>query len=981
MGIVTNTAKKGIYYILKSARNETKTVRLSIFDGLEGSAAKRLASTLDVKPPLRAINPFESEQVVKSFEQFFLKQKVNRFGTKINIIDLSTIKTAEGHYDPKKIIEFLDSVKENKEFPALSKFREFLGQFSSNSEIVENYPNTVEYLLRNFVDEKPPIIANFAALKKDNIQVIEDFLASGNPFIGKNFATVDIVKKALIYKEITSMQTLKNLTKDEIDKACQLLKQYSMPNFNNFRNLESSLQEKIINIGIKQNEADLLQLHYIIKNVTDPNIIQQVADKPELLTEITKNISQLKKLTTNAKCSNAYKKNEIIQELAMMKTFTPSEFSRLRKTQGFQEIIAGYTNLDLLRGVRYNSGDEFFRNIYGNIEREIEKSTVYRELAPAMQNSYKKVVMYDPGNVEKIISLIDHAKDKALMCRTLRIANNAIKRYKTNITNLAKDGCHIDPKYLEKTRKNIYELIELCYKKPEDVKFALQFEGNAENFLSLAKNADKQLISPEKLQILIANKDKFYAEHVENIIKYLKSSQDNTLLDEMINRTITSKSDFTQMAKILNNTTHNNIGFIKQRFAQNNLSDLSVYAYFTKDLKQFANEANQAKILEEIENLFEIANHNIYSYNYRTIKNLIELKMNFPSQYQKLETSGILDYIKSTGEPIAILKQITEHANLSKEVLEDLKLWKEGKSIVPSFGAETSLQEAFAKTKTGDVVEVAGQMYINDGQELYRWNMTKDKYLELFPPVKRFATAQNSLGNCYFVASLNSIMKNPKARASLYKSFELNGNDVKVTIKAYEDFLGSTTFKNGLIELDQNKMHIQGCKGLQMFEQTYAQKALRKEVEDITGSAMAENKQKLMSRLTSGYINDVMNEILGLTHNETSIPRLPQELHKTSVRIFGENMPSTLEQALKKFGDNPNYILGFGTINKPNSAAESALLLQYRLLSDHAYSITGFNAEKGIVTISNPHNCSLDFDIPLETLKKYIRQVYITALT
>lgn len=975
MGLIVNFVKKGINYALRTVRARSKAIRTSLFDYAEGNNARRLATSLTT-------NPFESEQAVKGFEQLFLHQKLNPAGIMRDYFDLSTIKTVEGNYDPKKVIRLFESIKKDKNIPSLASFREFLGQFSSSNELVENYPNTVEYFLKNFVDQKPATLVKFKHIKKDYMQIIEDFLSSGSPFAKtKSTLPKDLLLHSLLYREICSAQTLKNLSKDEIAKACQLLKQYSMREYENFAKIENSLQERIINIGIKLNNTDLLQLHYIIKNVTDQNIIQQVADRPELLTKITENISQLEKLTTNSKCSDIITKKEILKELAIMKTFTPSEFSRLRKTQGFQEIIAGYTDLDLLRGVRYNSGDEFFKNIFGNIEREIEKSAVYRELEPKMQSYYKKVVMYDPGNVKKIIYLIDHAKDKALMCRTLRIANNAIKRYEANITNLTKDGFHIKPEDLEKTRRNIYELIELCYKKPEDVKFALQFDGYAENILSLAKNANKNLIPQEMVQILAQNKNKFYARHIESIIKYLKSGQDKALLDEMINRTIASKSDFTQMAEILGNTTPNNIGFIKQRIGQNNLSDLGVYAYFTKDLKQFANEANQAKILKELKNLFEIAKHDINGYNRRTIKSLIELKMNFPAKYQKLEATGIFDYIKTTGEPIAILDKITENANLSKEVLEDLKLWKEGKSIVPSFGAETSLQEAFTKTKTGDVVEVAGQMYINDGQELYRWNMTKEKYLELFPPVKRFTTAQDHLGNCYFVASLNSVMRNQKTRASLYKSFELNGNDVKVTIKAYEDFLGSVTFRDGMLELDKNKMHIQGCKGLQMFEQTYAQKALRQEVEDITGSVIAENKQKLMSRLTNGHINVVMNELLGLTHNETSIPRLPQELHNTSVRIFGTNMPSTLEQALKKFGNNPNYILGFGTVPKPNSASESLLLPQYSLVSTHAYSITGYNAEKGIVTISNPLNCSLDFDIPLETLKKYIQTVHITALT
>ena len=117
--------------------------------------------------------------------------------------------------------------------------------------------------------------------------------------------------------------------------------------------------------------------------------------------------------------------------------------------------------------------------------------------------------------------------------------------------------------------------------------------------------------------------------------------------------------------------------------------------------------------------------------------------------------------------------------------------------------------------------------FVHDGNSLVEWNMTKEKYLELFPPVLRFTSCQNTLGNCYFATSLFSSMEDRYARPNIYKSFELKGDDVVVTVKAYEDYNGSYTYKNGNIELPTTEDYMSGCKGLQMYEQAYARTTLR----------------------------------------------------------------------------------------------------------------------------------------------------------
>ncbi len=1081
MGLSINTVRSGINYVLKAAKNETFAPKLSIFEGVEGSCARKLASTFDVKPPLMVTNPFEKKafndiifndnanKIIEFLDSFDVKypkvvqemktallehpdvlntfptdrinarilsalatnpqnwnseyakipfnkiksdigyqnyirsilndpaQAVYKFDEKylqitfgnpaknlfssFKIFDLESIKTANGHYDKKKLIEFFDNIKgaDNSD-KSIAGLKSFLERFPSSSNIVEKYPNTTEYILNNIVDGRSVATYEFKNATAENLKITEEFLATDSDYSKKSVQGFnDLVINARAYNVIVQAPLLKNIPDKNISKACEIFKGYSF-GYTNFRNLEDELQQKVIKFSINLNENDKKQFDYLLKTIDDKNIIERVIDKPELLPEINKNAERLEKLFQKQKCANQILKNEIIHELAIMKTLTPSEFQRLKVTQGFKNIVSGHSSLSLLKGVRYNSGDEFFNHIYGNIEQLIEKSTVYKELNPLMQDIYKKVVMYDPSNAQAYIHLINNAKDKTLICKSLRIANSAVKRFKGNTVTLLKDGYHVDPKELAKSRKQIFDFIECSAKNPEDMKFAFQFDGQVSNILALAKNPDKKLIPIDMLSILASNKNKFSTSHVNSIIKYLKSGEDPKLIDDMIKITLSEpKSTFLQMAQILDNTSHNNVNFIKNRIAAGNLSDLSVWAYFTKDLKQFSYEPNQAKILKDLEKLIDLGHQDLSWRNRRTIKSLLEVKANFPEKYTYLDQSGIFDYIKTTGEQISVLDHFNENAKLSEELLADLKLWKEGKSIVPTFSSATPLQTAFAKTKTGDVVEIGDKLYINDGNELYPWNMTKDKYLELFPPVKRFMTSQRALKDCYFVSSLNSIMRNPQARAQLYKSFEQSGNDIKFTINAYKDFDGVTTFKDSLIKLDNSNKHISGCKGLQMAEQAYAKKALRMEIYDITGAVSAENNQKLMSRIQNGYTNDAMHELLGLTYNGTFIKEVPQDLHKSAVRVYGGDMHKSLTETLNRFGNDSNYMLGFGTRPKSSAEAESVILKDYSLVSSHAYSIVGYNPDKNIVTISNPHNSGLNFDIPVDTLAKYINNIYIAS--
>ena len=222
------------------------------------------------------------------------------------------------------------------------------------------------------------------------------------------------------------------------------------------------------------------------------------------------------------------------------------------------------------------------------------------------------------------------------------------------------------------------------------------------------------------------------------------------------------------------------------------------------------------------------------------------------------------------------------------------------------------------------------------------------------------------------------IMQNPKTRAEFYKSFKLDGNDVIVTIKAYEEYDGSVTYQNGKIDLDNQRKHIDGCKGLQMFEQAYARVALREEVLDPLPSLTADTKpQALMQRAAGGHAYIALSEILGLDISKTIDNLQP---HSTARLGLTPTNKKDAMDIIKKYADNDKYLLHFGTKPKPNAAAESTILPEYNLVSSHEYIIKGYNSTSQMVTIVNPHNTAVVTEIPIGKLIQHIANLDLTNI-
>lgn len=277
------------------------------------------------------------------------------------------------------------------------------------------------------------------------------------------------------------------------------------------------------------------------------------------------------------------------------------------------------------------------------------------------------------------------------------------------------------------------------------------------------------------------------------------------------------------------------------------------------------------------------------------------------------------------------------------------------------------------KILSGEVANINGHMYVNDGGHLTKLELSKETFEVLFPVEKRHKINQGGLGDCWLVTSMGALMDSPKGRASIYKMFSQDGNDILVK---FPDSDEPIRFKNGKLNnlapvsmwMDGYKPqigfgdgHVRASKGIKMLEQAYSIHR-----NDGYGSANIKDKDiqdiffmnKQMKRLTGGWQTEAIGNIVGEDH--VIIRRASDE--KEYMRLVDECI------------DDPNKIVTFATKHKVGTNTK------YDLVSGHAYHIVAFDREKGILSISNPWHNNEIRQIPVRDWLNYIDDVSVMEI-
>ncbi len=131
-----------------------------------------------------------------------------------------------------------------------------------------------------------------------------------------------------------------------------------------------------------------------------------------------------------------------------------------------------------------------------------------------------------------------------------------------------------------------------------------------------------------------------------------------------------------------------------------------------------------------------------------------------------------------------------------------------------------SFKDTYLEVKVGDVFQVEGEDFIRiktSDTESEQLNITRETYFKLFPPIERFASTQNDIGNCWEITGINSLLCESDTRASVLKLFSQDGDDIVIKFPngEYEEI----RFKNGeLPETANDKYYSQGALGIKMLE-------------------------------------------------------------------------------------------------------------------------------------------------------------------
>lgn len=293
----------------------------------------------------------------------------------------------------------------------------------------------------------------------------------------------------------------------------------------------------------------------------------------------------------------------------------------------------------------------------------------------------------------------------------------------------------------------------------------------------------------------------------------------------------------------------------------------------------------------------------------------------------------LLDLVEKGIIDSNIFKHFSKEGTLTKEISDDIdKLYNaylEGKNpidvFVPTF--KTS-DEALAKVQIGDVFEIEGEEHINikdRNEKPQKLDISKETYFDLFPPIGRFSSTQNLIGNCWEVSVFNALYADPETRADILSLFHQQGKDINILFPnaAY----GRVNFPNGQMQKNvESKFYSLGAKGFQMLEYADAKELYTKRLHKIyfelkNKKGLSAKEKDFMQQYKSGQKDFVDNSDIVITCNyETD--KLDFRKFDENIDIWGDAVTSSRHMGdsndlFKRLGyDSPRYSISRDDVQK-----------------------------------------------------------------
>lgn len=225
------------------------------------------------------------------------------------------------------------------------------------------------------------------------------------------------------------------------------------------------------------------------------------------------------------------------------------------------------------------------------------------------------------------------------------------------------------------------------------------------------------------------------------------------------------------------------------------------------------------------------------------------------------------------------LRFVCKNGTISEAMTKDIKMifGCRAKGINPNdryIPCVKNEKEGILQSCIGDMFEVSGEknIYIKTEKgKAEQLKMDKETMIKLFPPAERFANAQTYSGDCYFVAAVNAMMENPKARIKFLKCFEQDGKDVNINFPA-SDFV--YVAKNREMPKSYRHNFLTGCTGMKLIEYAYG-----KYLEDMVSNQAKTQQNEAIKKLEDQI--EIETEKEKLSELKTKLRR-----HKVILEMF-----------------------------------------------------------------------------------------------
>ncbi len=236
------------------------------------------------------------------------------------------------------------------------------------------------------------------------------------------------------------------------------------------------------------------------------------------------------------------------------------------------------------------------------------------------------------------------------------------------------------------------------------------------------------------------------------------------------------------------------------------------------------------------EYIFENEYGKFGEYQYNAVKHILDVETH---SVEASNLEMLLNLVKDGIVNKHVFRDFPIDGEIAAPIVQDISTlydaYVENKApidvFVPTFKSEEDAKKAL---KVGDVFELEGQenIFILDKKlQAIQLKMDKPTYFKLFPPIERYATSQNQIGNCWELTSVNSLLCDPEERSKFLSLYEQDGDDIIIVFPRTNN---KTRFKNAqLPPRAKDEFYSFGAQGIRLFEYAHGKEIYSQKIFEL----------------------------------------------------------------------------------------------------------------------------------------------------